>query len=59
MKAYMFANVRKDEEKMRIIDDFDDNFSPLSLFKGLAGEIFFSCDVLMPQKARFPGYEIL
>ncbi|XP_076439508.1 glutathione S-transferase LANCL1-like [Babylonia areolata] len=31
--------------------------TPFSLFEGMAGTIYFLCDLLDPMKARFPAYE--
>ncbi|KAL8585895.1 hypothetical protein ACOMHN_019310 [Nucella lapillus] len=31
--------------------------TPYSLFEGMAGTIYFLCDLLDPMKARFPAYE--
>ncbi len=55
----MFANVVNDEKKMKVIEEFNWCLAPVSLMKGVAGDIFFLCDVLNPGNARFPGYEVI
>ncbi|CAI9777647.1 unnamed protein product [Fraxinus pennsylvanica] len=52
--SYLYHNVRKTIADTRY--DGDDN--ACSLFHGLAGSACLWFDMLMPEKSRFPGYEL-
>ncbi len=52
----MFANAGSLQEKLNRMKCYMCN---PSLYKGMAGDIFYLCDVLQPDQARFPGYEVV